>query len=74
MTEETRAATFKATVFEDWMAEHESELGELFGQNPDIIIRHNYADRTVTVIELPSKNRKQSMIDLITKEIQEESE
>lgn len=74
MTEESRVATFEATIFEDWMAEHESELGELFGQNPDIIIKQNYAERTVTVTELPSKNRKQSMIDLIAKDTQEESE
>lgn len=66
MTEEPRVATFEATIFEDWMAKHESELGELFGQNPDIIIKHNYAERTVTITELPSKNRKQSMIDAIT--------
>ena len=74
MTEEPRVATFEATIFDDWMAEHESELGELFGQNPDIIIKHNYAERTVTITELPSKNRKKSMIDLIAKDTQEESE
>lgn len=72
MTEEPRVAIFEANIFEDWMAEHESELGELFGQNPDIIIKHNYAEHTVTITELPSKNRKQSMIDLIAKDTQEE--
>lgn len=65
MTEEPRVATFEATIFEDWMAKHESELGELFGQNPDIIIKHNYAEHTVTITELPSKNRKASMIEAI---------
>lgn len=62
---EPRTEEFKSQEFEAWMAKHEQELGERFGQNPDIIIKHNYRYGTVTITELPSKNRKASMIDAI---------
>lgn len=70
---ETRSETFAAEVFEAWMAIYEDQLAELFGQDPNIIIKHNYKDHTVTVTELPSKFRKASMIDMI-KEWEGESE
>ena len=65
---ESRTEEFKSQEFESWMAKHEQELGERFGQNPDILIKHNYAEGTVTIQELPSKNRKASLIDAIKEE------
>lgn len=62
----TESCAFDGERFDRWMERNKDNLAERFGQNPDIIIKHNYAERTVTITELPSKNRKQSMIDAIT--------
>ena len=65
---EPRSKTFNSAQFERWMAKNEDKLGERYGQNPDIIIKHNYKDGTVTITELPSENRKASMIEDIMEE------
>ena len=70
--EKTRQIHIDAQAFDAFMEAHKNELAERFGQNPDILIERDEIECEVIITELPSKNRKQSMIDLITKATQEE--
>lgn len=69
--EEIRYIRIDATIFDEYMRAHEHELGEIYGQNPDIMIKREPESNTIIITELPSKNRKASMIDAITKEEEE---